>query len=83
MSSGTDGAREVLRQAIAEQWSYRDLLDLAIKQHESLRAEHMRLVYQVPGHHRSVENRLYGREKDTCPECAVLLQWEQMWEEKK
>lgn len=77
----------MLRQATAELWSYRDLLDLAIKQHESLRAEHRNnLGGTRPFSHRIAVNRrdyMYKETALTCPECLVLLQWEQMWEEKK
>jgi hypothetical protein len=61
------------------------ILALAIKQHESLRSEHKRRVYNTPWHLRAVENRDYLDPVNVagCFPCLMLLQWEQMWEEKK
>jgi hypothetical protein len=84
MSSGTDKAREVLGKATEDQRLYAcyyyDLLDLAIKQHESLRAEHMGTFVGDPQHYHAIGSRDYTFWADYCPECLVLLQWEQMWE---
>ncbi len=85
MSSGTDRARAAVAEAdeLEMDWNrdYYALLALAIKQHESLRGEHMGCVYNLPHHLRMVEQRDYEEMSLVCPECLVLLQWEQMWKE--
>ncbi len=87
MSSGTDKAREKLKALLdigsdQEFGAYCDLLTLAIKQHETLRGEHM--ANAVYDHYDAVLRRDYMF-KDmalVCPDCLVLLMWEQMWEER-
>lgn len=87
MSSGTDRAREKLQVLLdigsdQEFGAYCDLLALAIKQHEALREAHGSSMLGA-AHGWAVKERNYTEWFSICPECAVLLQWEQMWEEKK